>query len=205
RPPNPRRGGLQPGVLLCAHTVGRGSVAPAQRELRSGARSEGLGAQGSRPGPDPRGRTSASTSGVKDKLLEVVADARAHEQELVGLAADVPADPAGRWHAKDHLAHSAWWRDRDGRLIDAVRVGSAPPPAVGSRETEGEDQQNAVIYAMYRDRALADIRDYASSAWQKFTDAVEACSEDDLARPHPYAANEVLWQTALGICYHTGE
>lgn len=142
---------------------------------------------------------------MKDRLLEVVAAATAREQELVSVATDVPADPDGRWHAKDHLAHAAWWRERDGQLIDAVRTGTAPPPAVGSREGKEEDRQNATIYATYRERPLAEIREFARSAWDSFTATVEACSDEDLSRPHPYAANEVLWQTALGICYHTGE
>ena len=143
--------------------------------------------------------------GLKQNLLEVVRDARAREQEIVDAATEMPADRGGRWHAKDQLAHLAWWRDRDGRLIDAVRSGAPPPPAVGSREGQEEGRQNAVIYETYRDRPLSEIRDSATSAWDRFTAALEACSEEDLMRPHPYAEGEVLWQTGLGIAYHTGE
>ena len=146
---------------------------------------------------------------MKEKLLSVVQEARRKEGELDAACTDGPADVNGRWKAKDHLAHAAWWRDRDGRLISAVRTGSTPPPAVGSRELDKEQQeegrQNAVIYEMYRDRPLDEIREFSRFSWEAFTTAVEACSEEDLARPHPYAANEALWQTALGICYHTGE
>ena len=142
---------------------------------------------------------------MKEKLLSVVAESRRKEAELDAACVDVHADPQGRWHAKDHLAHVAWWRERDGRLISAVRTGSAPPPAVGSREGQEEGRQNAVIYGTYRDRPLEEIRDLAESSWEAFSAAVAACSDEDLSRPHPYAANEVLWQTALGICYHTGE
>lgn len=142
---------------------------------------------------------------LKQNLIDVVVDARAREQELVNGATDLPADLGGRWHAKDQLAHLAWWRDRDGRLIDAVRTGSTPPPAVGSREGQEEGRQNAVIYETYRDRPLSEIREDAAAAWDHFTAAIEACSNDDLMRPHPYAEGDVLWQTALGIPYHTGE
>ncbi len=146
---------------------------------------------------------------MKEKLLEVVAEARAREDELAGAATDVPADPDGRWHAKDHLAHAAWWRDRDGRLITAVRTGAAPPPPLGSREAgapqQGDGGQNAVIYGMYRHRSSTEIRAFAENAWDTFTEAVAACTEDDLKRPHPYVTADALWQTALGICYHTGE
>lgn len=142
---------------------------------------------------------------LKQNLQEVVADARAREQEIVNAATDLPADPGGRWHAKDQLAHLAWWRDRDGRLIDAVRTGSPPPPAVGSREGQEEGRQNGVIYQTYRDRPLSEIREFATSAWDHFAAALEACSREDLLRPHPYAEGEVLWQTGLGIAYHTGE
>lgn len=142
---------------------------------------------------------------MKEKLLRVVAEARNREQELVDAAEDLPADPSGRWHAKDHLAHVAWWRERDGRLIEAVRTGSTPPPAVGSREGKDDNRQNDVIYAIYRDQPLADIRDHATSAWETYSAAVAACSKEDLTRRHPYVADDVLWQTALGIPYHTGE
>ena len=146
---------------------------------------------------------------MKEKLLRIIADARAREEELVGAATDEPADPQGRWHAKDHLAHVAWWRERDGRLVDAVSTGAAPPPPVGSREKgapqDPETTQNEVIYRTSRDRPLPEIRDYAGSAWDTFAAAVEACSEEDFMSAHPYAANEALWQTVLGIPYHTGE
>ena len=142
---------------------------------------------------------------MKEELLRVIADARSREQELVRLAKDMPSDPDGRWSGKDQLAHLAWWRDRDGRLIDSVRTGSTPPPAVGSREGQEEGRQNAVIYEMYRDRPLHEINQAARSSWDGFTAAVEASSEGDLHRPHPYADGEELWQTALGIAYHTGE
>ena len=130
---------------------------------------------------------------------------RAREGELVALVVDEPADPDGRWHAKDHLAHSAWWRERDGALIEAVRTGSTPPPPVGSQEGQPEDQQNEMIYELTRDSPLAEIRERAHLAWESFTAAVAGCSEEDLLKPHPYATKDVLWQTALGICYHTGE
>lgn len=146
---------------------------------------------------------------MKEKLLEVIAAARVREQELAGAATDEPADTQGRWHAKDHLAHAAWWRERDGRLIDAVRSGSTPPPAVGSREQGTQDveegRQNNLIYEMFRDRPAEEIREFALTAWDGFRAAVEACSEEDLSRPHPYAPDEVLWKTVLGIPYHTGE
>ena len=142
---------------------------------------------------------------MKEKLLGVITAAGAREQELANAATDEPADPGGRWHAKDHLAHAAWWRDRDARLIEAVRTGSTPPPAVGSRESSGETNQNELIYQEHRDRPVAEIRDSAAAAWERFRAAVDACSDEDLSRPHPYAENEVLWQTALGIPYHTGE
>ena len=81
---------------------------------------------------------------MKEKLLEVIASARAREQELADAATDEPTDPDGRWHAKDQLAHAAWWRERDGRLIKAVRTGASPPPAAGSREGQEEGRQNAL-------------------------------------------------------------
>lgn len=76
---------------------------------------------------------------------------------------------------------------------------------MGSREGQEEGRQNEIIYQAYSDSPLAEIRERATSSWESFTAAVAACSEEDLAKPHPYASGEVMWQTALGICYHTGE
>ena len=129
---------------------------------------------------------------MKHRLLETVVEGEAREAELVELCVDTPADPSGRWSAKDHLAHLSWWRSRNARLMDAVRTGGELPPSVQ------DDAQNAVIYEENRDRSAEDVRNDARESWQRLRSAVEACSDSDLALPHPYAPGFQLWSTVPG-------
>ena len=129
---------------------------------------------------------------MKQQLLEAVVAGQEREAELAALCVDAPADPNGHWTAKDHLAHLSWWRTRNARLMDAVRTGGELPPAVQ------DDAQNAVIYAENRDRTVADIKEDARASWERLRAAVEACTEEDLARPHPYAPGYELWATVPG-------
>jgi hypothetical protein len=89
---------------------------------------------------------------------------------------DVPPDPSGRWAAKDHLAHLAWWRDRNARRVDAFRTGGEPPPEVDL------DTQNAIIYQANRERPATEILAEANKSWDRIAAAIEACSEDDLMK-----------------------
>jgi hypothetical protein len=114
----------------------------------------------------------------KEKLRQALAETRKKEQELVDLCADVPADPAGVWHPKDHLAHMAWHRDRNARLIDAVRTGTEPP-------AEEDDGVNERIYAATRDQSAAEVIAAAGRSWDRLEAAIEACTEQDLDRPRP--------------------
>jgi DinB family protein len=129
---------------------------------------------------------------LKEELLQGVARGRAREADFESLCVDTPADPAGRWSAKDHLAHLAWWRDRNARLMDGVRTGHDLPPPVE------DDTQNAIIYQDYRDRPLAAIRAEARRSWDRLTAAIEACTEADLMKPHPYAEGRALWESVPG-------
>ena len=116
------------------------------------------------------------------------------------MCADVPADTEGRWHPKDHLAHNAWWRDRNAKVFDAVRTGGALPPSLN------DDSQNEVIYKAHRDQPLAAIQDFAHSSWEELTRVAESLSEDDLMKPHPYSPDQPLWQEVCGTSfYHLGE
>src|SRR5919201_249132 len=124
---------------------------------------------------------------MKQKLLAIVKAGQEREAELDALCFDAPADPRGRWAAKDHLAHLAWWRSRRARLIDAVRSGVGAPTPV---ETE---TQNANIYEVNRDRAVAEIKQDARASWAALKRAIEACTEEDLAKPHPGAPDAELW------------
>ena len=92
----------------------------------------------------------------------------------------------------------SWWRDRNARLVDAVRTGAEPPPAVE------DDAQNAIIYEVYRDRPAAEIVAEARQSWDHIAAAIEACSEDDLLRPHPYVKDRNLMDSGPSNGGHLG-
>ena len=112
---------------------------------------------------------------------------------------DEPADPAGRWHAKDQLAHLAWWRHRSVQVLESVRNGVMPAPVVGD-----DADQNALVYAETKDRPADEIKRDAASTWPALRDALEALTEDQLARPHPDHPEALVWETVPGLAGHLG-
>jgi DinB family protein len=115
---------------------------------------------------------------MKEKLRQALAETRQKETELEELCSDIPADPAGRWHPKDHLAHIAWHRDRNANVIEAVHAGAELPPAV-------EEDVNAAIYAETRDQPVAEVIAFARRSWDRLESAIEAATEEELERQRP--------------------
>jgi DinB family protein len=111
----------------------------------------------------------------------------------------VSADAAGRWHAKDHLAHLAWWRHRSAHLIQLARTGGAPPP-----RAPDDDTQNAIIYAETKDRPVADVKRDAADSWAELESALEASSESDLTKPHVEYPESQVWEAVPGLAGHLG-
>ena len=137
---------------------------------------------------------------MKQRLLRAVADARAREAaDLEPACVDAPADPEGRWSAKDHLAHLAWWRRRSARVLEAVRTEGEPPG-----RPPDEADQNAIIYAETKDRSAAEVLRDARETWSALEAAIEASNEEDLARPHPNAPGSPVWETVPGLGGHLG-
>jgi len=112
---------------------------------------------------------------------------------------DQPADPEGRWHAKDELAHLAWWRHRSAQVLESVRTGSEPPPKPAE-----DDQQNALIYAATKDRPAAEIIQDAASTWPALRKALQGMTDEQLARPHPSYPEALVWETVPGLAGHLG-
>lgn len=114
---------------------------------------------------------------------------------------DEPADPDGRWHAKDQLAHLAWWRARSARVVEAAHTGGEPPPRP---LTDTDEVQNAVIYAETKDLPAADVKRSAADSWSALEAALEASSEADLAKPHPNYPQAQVWEVVPGLGGHIG-
>ena len=115
-----------------------------------------------------------------------MAETRQREAELEALCSDGPPDPSGQWRPKDHLAHIAWWRDRDAHLIDAVRTDGELPP-----DLDGQ-AQNTAIYQATRNQPVAEVIAGARRSWDLLETVIEACTDEDLERPRPYAPGRKL-------------
>jgi hypothetical protein len=120
---------------------------------------------------------------------------------LVAACVDEPADPDGRWRAKDQLAHLAWWRARGARVLEAARTGGDPPPRPAG---DTDEVQNAAIYAETKDLPAADVKRSAEDSWSALEAALEASSEADLAKPHPHDAETQVWEVVPGMGGHLG-
>lgn len=117
---------------------------------------------------------------MKQELRQAIAETRQKEAELEALCSDGPPDPSGKWRPKDHLSHMAYSRDREAELVDAVRAGRELPP-------ELEDGWQDRHYEATRDRPAAEVIAGARRSWELLESAIEACTDEDLERPRPYA------------------
>jgi DinB family protein len=114
---------------------------------------------------------------------------------------DEPADPDGRWHAKDQLAHLAWWRALSAKVVEAARTGGEPP---ARPPADTDEVQNAAIYAETKDLPAADVKRSAEDSWSALAAALEASSEADLAKPHPHHPEAQVWEVVPGLGGHLG-
>ena len=119
------------------------------------------------------------SSEMKEKLRQALAETRQREGELEDLCSDIQADRAGRWHPKDHLAHIAWHRDHNARLIEAVRTGGELPRDV-------DEVVNTSIYRATRDQPVAEVIAAARRSWDLLESVIDASTEEELERPRPY-------------------
>ena len=127
----------------------------------------------------------------KQDLRQALDETRRREAELVAISVDEPADPAGRWHSKDHLVHMAMAREREAALIEAVRTGGEVPPPF-------EEGHNDEVYAANRDRPAAQVMEDADRSWEKLLAAIDASTDEDLERPHPHHLDRKLVDGSSG-------
>ena len=136
---------------------------------------------------------------MKRELLRVISAAQAKEHELVSEAGNDLSNSNGRWSSKDHLAHLSWWREHNVvATINAIRTGGDVPPRLE------DESQNAEIYAATKDLAASQIKDDAKRTWNVFEDAILACTEHDLVKPHPKAPGFFLWEIVPAHAGHIG-
>lgn len=136
---------------------------------------------------------------MKARLLEAVDQGRQREKELEALVVDEPADPQGRWHAKDHLAHLSWWRRRSAKTLNAARTGGELPPQLG----DDDSVTNAAVYADVKDRSAADVKADAHDSWAELRQAIEDSSDRELARAHPRQPGSQVWETVPSAVGHS--
>lgn len=128
---------------------------------------------------------------MKQELLEALAETRQREADLEALCTEEPPDPSGRWRPQDHLAHLAWLREREAKMIEGVRTGGDIPPNV-------DGDLSAVIYEATREHAASTVIAKAQSSWDMLLAAIEASSEADLERQHPHRNGRKLVEGSPG-------
>ena len=130
---------------------------------------------------------------MRDRLLATVAAAREREHELVAMCDDSPPPETGVWTARDHLAHLAAWRLYAAGVLDAGRTGGKAP-----QMADEIDAANARIYEDNKDKSADQVKAEADASYATLEAAIVACSEDDLAKPHPRSPTVSLWQVVPG-------
>ncbi len=131
-------------------------------------------------------------STLRASILAALTAGREMEQELSRASDDSPPPEAGRWTARDHLAHLAAWREYAATVLDAVRTG-APVPVVAD-----EDERNAEIYAETHGLSAAEVLDRAARSYERLVRALEACSDADLGKPLRSGSDAPVWGVVPG-------
>ena len=86
------------------------------------------------------------------------------------------------WSVKDHLAHLTWWSSR---MIDVV--GGAPDPIEALPIADkSEDSINATVYALNRDRSLADVRAAFDAGHERLLRFIATIPDEALARRYGF-------------------
>jgi len=129
----------------------------------------------------------------------------AHERQLAQIAAlpDAERDEIGtpeRWSAKDHLAHTMYWKQR---LAERLRV-IARGETMQAWDESAVQGINESTFETNRHRSWADVLADDARIHVDLTAAVEALSEADLAEPDRFPWNrdgEPLLTDVLGNPY----
>jgi uncharacterized protein (TIGR03083 family) len=95
---------------------------------------------------------------------------------------------AGAWSVKDIVAHITWSERETVGMLQARAL-------VGSDLWElPQDQRNAAVFEMNRQRQLYDVLTEARDVFQQLLDAVEALTDEDLVDPKRFRGMPGEWQ-----------
>jgi hypothetical protein len=119
---------------------------------------------------------------LRDRLVPSLEAAQTQEAELLALCDDSPPHEAGRWTAKDNIAHLNAWREHAVRALDAARL---EVPYEGPSTDSDLDARNAEIYEVHREDSAAAVSAAAAASYAALIEAVRACSDADLRRERP--------------------
>ncbi|MFL5726448.1 MAG: ClbS/DfsB family four-helix bundle protein [Chloroflexota bacterium] len=84
------------------------------------------------------------------------------------------------WTRKDVVAHIGAWERRFVELLERLRRGEWPEDAV---ET---DQLNARFFENDRDRPVPDVLQRETADWDRFIEAIEGMTDDELFDPRHF-------------------
>lgn len=119
----------------------------------------------------------------KSRLLAELRNEQARWEDLlqdIGEEHMTQPGVAGEWSIKDIVAHLTGWRTRTvGRLQAALHHEPMPdPPWPAHLQTD--DEINAWIYGVSRERSLADVLSASRDVFQQLVETLDAFSEEDL-------------------------
>jgi tetratricopeptide (TPR) repeat protein len=139
---------------------------------------------------------------LKDKLRRLIRAGRDKEaSDLLPLVDDAPPVDRGRWTAKDNLAHLTAWRLSAAAELAAARTGD-----VSSVPTADVNEFNARTYEEMRDKPAASVLDDGLRSWNSLLAALEACTEEELAKPRVRRPEQPAWMVIPGNTYfHVAE
>ena len=130
---------------------------------------------------------------IKESLRLIVKETRAKEtSDLLPFVDDEPPSEAGRWTAKDNLAHMSAWRVHAAESLQAARVHRE------AREMGELDVANAAIYAETKDLSVDAVRERSRRSWDALASEIEACTVQDLLGARPGQPDRKAWEVVPG-------
>jgi hypothetical protein len=133
---------------------------------------------------------------LKNKLLELVAQARENELSLIAEIDEQERTISGtfqEWAAKDELVHIAAWK---GIMCERFRAFQADqtPPAF-----DDWDAVNEEIFERHKDDTWSEAVDYLEVSYSQMVEQIQAVSEDDLldGQRYPWLRGRSLFRQTI--------